>query len=411
MRVRHLSLLVVVILVALCVRSIRRAEDFGGYVAVGEVVLAGGEPYLETTPGMNTWPPVFGLVCVPWALLDRVDTYLARGVWLALVLLGLLASLHLLARRIHGKPLTLGSEGVPLSSLAVVVPLLLASSGVIGNFIHLQINTIIFALVLWALLLDEEDRWRAAGVLIGVAAAVRVMPILFVPYLLWRGRWKTAGTATVVAGVLSVAPTLVFGWDGFASQVQQWYEITSSSTTWGVGHMNQSMPAMWDRYVGHGVVPFVTEPVHALPGSGSALARALGLLTLAALAALALWRFRGPLRPGSRAVLAEWSIVFLVGAACGPVAWKAYLVVLLLPFMLLWALRAAPETPAGLRKGCTILLVLGGVFLTLPTRDLLGRRIASHLEMGSAFAIGALVLLAGLFWLHARLSRLAGERR
>ena len=113
MHVRVLSLLVLLILVGLCVRSIRHAEDFGGYVAVGEVVLAGGQPYAETPPGMNTWPPAFGLVCVPWALLERVSTYLARGVWLALVLLGLLWSLHLLAGRIHGKPLSLGHGGLP----------------------------------------------------------------------------------------------------------------------------------------------------------------------------------------------------------------------------------------------------------------------------------------------------------
>ena len=237
-----------------------------------------------------------------------------------------------------------------MGSLAVAVPLLLANNGVIGNFIHLQINTIIFAVVLWGLLLDEQERPMLGGLMLGIAAAIRVMPILFVPYLIWRGRWRAASVALGVAALLSLTPTLVFGWDGFVTQATRWYEVTSSSITWGVGHMNQSMPAMWDRYVGHGVVPFVTEPVHELPGSGSTAARLLGHATLAVMAGLALWRFRGALRPRGRVVLVEWSIVFLVGAMCGPVAWKAYLVVLLLPLMVLWALRAAPETPAGPRR-------------------------------------------------------------
>jgi phosphatidylserine synthase len=104
----------------------------------------------------------------------------------------------------------------------------------------------------------------------------------------------------------------------------------------------------------------------------------------------------------------EWSIVLLVGAVGGPVAWKAYLIVLLLPYTLCFALWRDGARPPGVRRAAGLVLLAGLLFTTLPTVDLLGKRIARSLEMASVFTIGAVLILVGLFVLHARLP--AAER-
>ncbi len=405
MRRKVASIAVLVVLIAFCVRSIRKAEDYGGFVLVGEAVLAGEHIYADTPPGINTWPPVWSLVCVPLAVLDQVHVFLGRGVWLLLGLIALLVCLGLLVRLLHRRRLALPllRDGVPLSDPVVLVPLALCYVPVIGNFIHLQVNTIVLALVLGGLVLQARGRPYAGGAVLGLAVGLRIMPVVVVPYLLWRRRWVPAISAIATAVVVFMLPAMVYGWERFADYVSAWREVAGGVGTWGVGHMNQSMPAMWDRYVGLGVVPFVTEPSHAVASSGQVLPQVLTLATMAAAALAALWRFRGT-QPadGPRAVV-EWSIVLLVGASFGPVSWKAYLVVLLVPYALLFALRRRTDLSAGVRGWCTLLLVIGLVFTTLPTRDLLGRTLTRHLETGSVFAIGVLLLIAGLFVLHARL--------
>jgi len=401
------TLLVLLVLVAVCVRSIRQPEDFAGYVAVGEAVLAGEHIYHATPKGLNTWPPVFSLVCVPLALLDRPSAYLGRGVWLLAGLLALLSCLHVITRLVHRRPLTLDPPrrpGLPLYSPEVLLPLLLAHVAVVGNFIHLQVNTMVFLLVLVALRAQARGRPLAGGIALGVAGALRVMPLVFVPYLLWRRRWKPAAVALATSVVVSLLPILVFGVSQFGDYVTSWRAATGRDAIWGVGHMNQSMPATWDRYLGHGVVPFRTEPQHDIEPSDSSAAHLATLVTLAVTAALALWRFRGRVRPAGRAALLEWSIVFLVGASFGPVSWKAYLIVLLLPYALITALLRETGTDPAVRTLARVLLVVACLFLALPTRDLLGRELSRHLEMGGVFAIGSVLLLAGMFRLHALLA-------
>ena len=53
---------------------VQRAADFAGYLRVGDVVLHGAHLYLDAPPGINTWPPFFGLLCVPLSLLARAST-------------------------------------------------------------------------------------------------------------------------------------------------------------------------------------------------------------------------------------------------------------------------------------------------------------------------------------------------
>ncbi|WP_285641932.1 glycosyltransferase 87 family protein [Lentzea sp. NBRC 102530] len=73
-----------------------------------------------------------------------------------------------------------------------------------------QINLYLLALVVLDVLLVTDRRWR--GVLIGVAAAVKLTPAIFVLYFLARRDWRAAGTSAAtflglaVAGFLA-APT------------------------------------------------------------------------------------------------------------------------------------------------------------------------------------------------------------
>lgn len=377
---------------------VQRAADFAGYVRVGDVVLDGAHLYLDAPPGVNTWPPFFGLLCVPLSLLARASPYLARGVWLLLNAALLVVVLQLLGRLVYGR-----AEAGSIGGVRLLVPLLLSARYVVGNFEHLQINVVLFALALGGLYLQATRRPVLGGVLVGLAAAIKIMPLVVVAYLAYRRRWRAAIAAAAATVGFSLSPVLVFGWDRYRDYLETWLGVVA--TGWGVGRMNQSVAAMWDRLLGHGLWPPLAAPgIDDLPGSGAPLPLAAVLVSAGLVAAGVLLAWRGQPRPAGWTALAEWSAVFLAGAVFGPVAWKSYLIVALLPNTLLFAVCLSPRVDARTRAGAAAVLAVAFVLGALPMPGLVGEPLAERLEMSSAVTLAALVLLGGVLWLRARLS-------
>jgi hypothetical protein len=388
---------------------IRRTDDFGGFLLVGNLVLEGRHIYADAPTGINTWPPLFSLFCVPLALLDRVSPYLSRGLWIVLNYGLLLAVVSLLARLVYRRPFSLGGAAAPpglsLAGPELLLPLLLTFRYVVSNFEHLQVNIAIFALALGGMYLQATRRERAGGLAIGCAAALKVMPALLIPYLAYRRRWRAATYATAATAALSLSPALVFGWHRFSAYAVSWRAALLRG--WSVGKMNQAVYAMWDRYLGHRFLPLATPGVNDVPASGAPIVKVAWAVSLAAAALVAWWSFREPRPPDHRAELAEWSVVLLVAALFGPVCWKAYLVVMLLPNVLLVALWRDGKLDRRDRRIVAGTLLVSFALGGLPYDDLLGRALSARLEMASAVTVAALVVLAGLFYVRVRLR--AGE--
>src|SRR6187402_1008239 len=149
---RILLLVLAAILVASAIRNIKEDGDFRGYMEVGELVLRGGDIYADSRPDVNTWPPLYAVVCVPFALLARGSVYLARSVWLALNFACIVALFRLAVDLVYRRPLVLTArpDAVALVSGAVLGPLVLSARFLLGNLDRLQINMVILAACLLA---------------------------------------------------------------------------------------------------------------------------------------------------------------------------------------------------------------------------------------------------------------------
>ena len=183
----------------------------------------------------------------------------------------------------------------------------------------------------------------AGGTLIGLAAAMKVMPVLFIPYLAYRGRYRVAASAFGAAAAFSLSPILVFGWGRFCEYVLAWR--AALEVGWGVKSTNQSIFAMWDRFIGHGILPLSLSET-MLPNSGDSRVMVAVAATLATIVIAALVIFRGPIRQDGWAALSEWSAVFIIGALGGLLTWEA------LPDRLAIALHVALCRMADARSGC-----------------------------------------------------------
>lgn len=385
----------------------RRSVDFAGYAAVGKAFLDGRDIYLDTPVGTNTWPPFFSLAAVPLGLLDRASPYLARIVWIALTWASIFWSLDLIARLIYGKRLKLQPDDTSLAitSPEILVPFALTLPFIINNFELLQINMILFALTLWGLYLQAKGWQAAGGIALAAAAAMKVMAIAFLPYLLYRKRWRAAFWMAAASLFFFFLPAVFLGWTKFWDGVALWPVALRAS--WGAGNAHQSVYSMWDRILGYGYIPFAVPGTFMLPLSGARSAKLAWEITCVIAGVLGAIAFRGTPRPDSRWAQVEWAAVFVASTILSPLTRKPYLVVLLLPYALLFAAWYSSELDAQTRRVLRNVMFISFA-LSVPTmHDVIGKSLAVRLEMGSVVTYGSLIMLGGLLWYRSRAPRQA----
>lgn len=263
----------------------------------------GGRIYDYRVPGTTygfTYPPFAAVAMLPMSLLD-LRTAIAAALLLNLAALALV--LRLLAGPAWRR---LGWFGWALLAclLALFEPLR-------DTFSFGQVNVLLLALVLTDAALLASGRGRFAGVGIGLAAAVKLTPALFIGLLLVARRWRAAALATAVALAATALAALV---DPDASR---FYWTTALWDTDRVGRLayvsNQSV---------QGILARLGEPDRAVWAA-------------AVLPVLGVWAVRA-----RRAVAAgDWTAAFaLTGlAAClvSPITWVHHLVWLLPSFAVL----------------------------------------------------------------------------
>ncbi|MFB6961449.1 glycosyltransferase 87 family protein [Streptomyces sp. NPDC056309] len=279
------------------------------YGAVNDWVHHGGRIYDYQVPGTTygfTYPPFAALSMLPMALVGP-NTAIAGA--LLLNLAAVAAVLWILVGRELRRH---GWFGWALAACALALLEPVRDTISFG-----QVNLLLLALVLadgW-LLSSGRGRWgRWAGAGIGLAAAVKLTPAVFIGLLLLARRWRAAAVATAVTAVA----TLLAAWA--APDASRFYWTHALWDTTRVGRLdyvsNQSLQGVLARL--------------AAPGEPS---RAVWALTVVLVLAVWVWRTHRALRADDwPAVLA---LTGLVSCLISPITWVHHLVWLLPSFAVL----------------------------------------------------------------------------
>ncbi|GGS61330.1 glycosyltransferase family 87 protein [Streptomyces cinerochromogenes] len=263
----------------------------------------GGRIYDYRVPGTSygfTYPPFAAVVMLPLALVGRTT---AIVVSVLVNLAALAVVLRILAGpdwRRHGWY----RWALCLCLLALFEPLRdTVSFG--------QVNLVLLALVLGDSWLPATGRGRWAGAGIGLAAAVKLTPALFIGLLLLAGRRRAAGTALAVAGV---ATALAFWADPAASRFYWTEALWDTSRVGRLDYVsNQSLQGVLAR----------------LGETGRPLWATAVLLTLCVWG----WRGRRAVAAGDRT--AAFALTGAAACLVSPITWVHHLVWLLPSFAVL----------------------------------------------------------------------------
>ncbi|MEV0606272.1 glycosyltransferase 87 family protein [Polymorphospora rubra] len=317
------------------------------YIYRGALVdLLAGRPlygYEAANGGPFTYPPFAALVLWPVAVLPAA---VLEATWLLLTVAAVIVVAvpvgGVLAAARPGEPAGRFSRPLAIAATATV---LMLSAPVQSNLRFGQVSIFIVLLALLDGMKVVPARWR--GVLVGVAAAVKLTPLLFVAYFLAARRYRDAARA--VAAFLACAAVAAVA-------------LPRESWTYWAGTMTQTsrigdLASLGNQSV-HGMLLRVGLPPGALPVVWAAL--------VAAICLVALWRARqltADGRPGHAAVLVGCATV-----AASPVSWTHHQIWTVLAGMLLVGATGVARRVAGVALLVTMVVSLGVALGPVSTR-------------------------------------------
>ena len=336
--------------------------------------LAGGDiygPLPPTAVGRELpfiYPPFAAIVLTPLVLLPWNAAWITL---FALSLASIAVTLYVVARSVWPAGEVPGAVAVATAAL----PLALVLEPVWGTFEFGQVNLILMALVA-ADCLAPRPRWPR-GLLVGLAAAIKLTPAAFVLFFLLRRDPRAA----VVAVVTAVAATLL----GFvvdpASSLRYWSNGPAAGVSGSEFYTNQTLMAVLTR-----------------AGLGEGVAKAVWLMLAVAVLALVV--------PVVRRAEPALALVALAGCALllSPTSWSHHYV-WIAPAVLVAAVQAVRTRSLGWAVA-TVGLV--GAFALAPFRFLPGdggRELGwtgPQQLVGATYVIVVAGLLALLWWRHRR---------
>lgn len=201
--------------------GVRKGDDVMAEMTQAERLVT-GQMINAAPPGQGAWWPPFGALAVtPFALLGRLSMPLAKAAWGILGMLALAWSVHAVGRRWGWRP--------ALAGLAVMI------FPVHNNFHHLNIETILLALLVAAAVDLSDGRQSRAGAWVGLAAALKVFPGLVLPYFAWRRQWKALAVGSVVAVAATLLALAPYGPGGMLQALHNWATMASSGESFQGG--------------------------------------------------------------------------------------------------------------------------------------------------------------------------------
>lgn len=282
----------------------------------------------------NAHPPVAVLLGLPFTELPYHKAHFA---WNLVSLLSLALACTLILRAV--------APQTPTLTVAVLMVVLLGSRPVFSHLRDGQLSMLLLLLLTLVWLADRSDRSIRAGLLLGLATAIKFQPGLLFLYFLLRRRWRVVSAG--VYGFLSVnfLTLLILGPNAFRDYWEYGYPEVLRWRTW---EGTYSLMSFWSRLFDSGPLgsysSYFMEPL---------LAKTATILSSLIVLGLLVGTTRGPKSRDENDM--TFGLYILALLPLSPLLWDHYFLMALLPLALIWS--HSKITPR--MKAISILLTVG----------------------------------------------------
>ncbi len=266
------------------------------------------------TVQINAHPPASVLVSLPFAPPEYATAFLAWGLT-SLMALGI--SLWLMMR----------SRGLGYSAWALlpIGSLLLTSNSLAQQVNQGQWNLFLLLMIVGVWYAERHDRALLAGLLIGLAAAIKIFPAYLGLYLLMRRRWDGVVGCAVGFLLANLITLVVLGGACYVDYVQRVLPEVGTFRDWWP---NASVAGYFDKLLhapsGH-VQPLWFAPQLAKIGF------VLSFVVITSLAGWKCWTATSRHEQDQ-----AFSVCVIAMLLLSPITWDHYFLLLLLPLLVMW---------------------------------------------------------------------------
>jgi hypothetical protein len=287
----------------------------------------------------------------------------------------------------------------PRTSATLTLTLILAFFAYYPTFSNIQfgqITLILLPLVIGAWLAARHKNYCLLGILLGVAASLKIFLGLFILYFLWRREWRALTWFVIIILICGLLPLTYFNHQVYFDYYTTLQQVNWYSSSWNVslyGFLLRLFGGNGEHNVALFAFPWLTAKIYYL---------------LAGLLLLGLGKFLMPMtqiNPEKKCDI-DFAIIIVAMLLLSPFAWLYYFPLLIIPVVVLF--QTAKEKHSTLLFIFTGLCVLfGGVaspILLGPSKITLNN--VTSVFMLSSLNFSALLILFGeLFYARYLLAK------
>ncbi|MCS6866372.1 MAG: glycosyltransferase family 87 protein [Gemmataceae bacterium] len=222
------------------------------------------------------------------------------------------------------------------------------------DFRSINCNVLVLAAIVLGVVALRAERGGIAGFWLALAVALKLIPVLLLPYLAWTHRWRALRAALVFSAFFWVVlPLIAFGPEGFVPVYAGWYDELTRATNAATKDTHPILISLTKA----AQAAFPENAAATVVGSMIAAWVVLGLV-----GAWTSWRLR---TANSETLLTHTSLVVIGPAAVNPYLEPYHLVALVLPSLLLVAAATDSRRPVHVRAVAAVGFVAALVIVKL----------------------------------------------
>jgi hypothetical protein len=369
-------MIVVVFLLLFFFRVKNKMIDFQVNYEAGKRLRLAETPYrFEDGHYMFKYLPSSAFLYLP---LSYLPLDLAKGLWYFFIIFCSLALIYL--------SYTLVPTTAKKSKWLMNIPPLILIKYFLRELDLGQINVLVtLVLIIMVGILDRNRKKRSymddiyAGLLWGLAVALKPYAVIFLPYFLLKGKWKTLLSGMCLLGIAMLIPSLYYGLKGNFIVLGEWFSTLSQSTPMLLtSGDNISIIALLNKWTGDPILSFF-----------------LSVMILSFLVLLVLHLMLIGKRVGRSTVL-ECSVILILIPLASPLGWDYTLLMSILGIMII------VHYFLFFTKFWRILLVCNFLMVFFSIYDIIGKDLYSTLMSLSLTTLNFLILIGYLAYLRLK---------
>ncbi|NQS99656.1 MAG: DUF2029 domain-containing protein [Candidatus Omnitrophica bacterium] len=344
--------------------------------------------YLETGRDYYKYSPAFAVAMIP---LSKLHKHLAVPLWYLSIFIFFTSSIYFTK-----KILVADKDEKILSKAFYSFGILLSLRFLLSILQRVQSDGLVLFLLSLFIFALFYKKQALAGIALATAVMVKLTPLIFLPYLIFRKKFKALLACVAALLFYAWSPSLLVGSAKNLEYLKNWLLVHKTNPAdYLLWYKNQSLFSCLSRFFTQG------SPVSLL-NLNQTLVFIIFITLAAALCCLIFVLCRKlPITNNGPAYLTEISLVLVCMILFSPLAWKHTFIHLLIPHLVLlyYVLYLNPGDRAAR------LLLIGSFVLNTVLNPELTKPIAETVQLYSSVTFGTLFLFAALLRVRYKLCK------